>query len=316
MRTTSAWKPPLGACLLATLALAAANPPQIQLHADRILASDLAAVVPAFQAADPDTILGYAPLPGVERRVSRADLLGWAEDLGITLDPKAVPDAILLSRKMRRLDSSEVRQLVVAAVAERYHVETKQVEVELNGFDQPLLPAEPLDFELSSPLPTPLRGLGRPATLTLRWTDPRGHSGNLSFRATARVRGSYAVAREALEARTAIGPQDFRFENGFLPGDPEQYALSSKDVTGQQLRQGIKAGEVLEKRMMEAALAVQRGDMIELRYRSPRVVLRTAARAEESGANGEIIHCRNLQSGSTVRARILDSRQAEVVSLP
>ena len=78
----------------------------------------------------------------------------------------------------------------------------------------------------------------------------------------------------------------------------------------------MKTGDTLEKRMLEQALLVKRGDLLELRYHSPAVVLRTAARAEESGASGEVIRCRNLQSGASVRARILDARQVEVVSLP
>ena len=195
---------------------AASSEPQVQLHSDRILASDLATAIPQLGQADPDTVLGYAPLPGVERRVPRNELLRWGQDLGIALNPDSLPQAIILARKMRRLESSQVRQLVIAAAAERYQVRPAQIEVELHSFAEPLLPAEPLDFELTSPL----KRLGQPTTLVLRWTDPRGHSGNLSFRATARVRGSYAVAREALPARTEISASDFTFEAGFSARGP------------------------------------------------------------------------------------------------
>jgi flagella basal body P-ring formation protein FlgA len=300
------------ALLLAIPAPGATAVVQLELHSDRILASDLVPAIPQLGQADPDAVLGYAPIAGIERRVSRAQLLRWGEDLGIALDPDALPEAVILARKMRRLPADQVRQLVIDAVVDRYQVLPGQIEVELLSFSEPLLPAEPLEFELTSPL----KRLGRPTTLTLRWTDPRGHSGNLSFRATAQVRGSYAVAREALLARTQLNAGDFRFEQGTLPGDPSEYALSPEDIAGQQLNQSIKAGEPLRKRMLEQALLVERGDLVELRYRSAAVVLRTAARAEEAGASGAVIRCRNLQSGATVRARILDARQVEVVSLP
>ena len=285
---------------------------RVELRSDRILAGDLAAAIPELGQADRDAVLGYAPLPGIERRVSRGELLRWGQDLGLSLDADSLPEAVILARKMRRLESSEVRQLVIEAIAERYQVGSAQVEVELHSFSEPLLPAEPLDFELASPL----QRLGRPTALTLRWTNARGHSGDLSFRATGRVRGSYAVARQALEARTELTAGDFSFEEGSLPGNPSEYSLLAEQVEGQQLRQRLNAGQVLEKRMLEPSLAVKRGDLIALQFRSSGVVLRTAARAEQSGASGEIIRCRNLQSGTTVRARILDSRQAEVVSLP
>jgi flagellar basal body P-ring formation protein FlgA len=302
----------LMALLLGLRVTATTSAVRVDLHSDRILAGDLAAVIPQMKQAEAGAVLGYAPLPGIERRVSRGELLRWGEDLGLSLDADSLPEAVILARKMRRLESSQVRELVTAAVAERYQVDPAQVEVELHSFSEPLLPAEPLDFELA----TPLKRLGHPTTLTLRWTDPQGRSGNLSFRATAKVRGTYAVARESLEARTAVSAGDFTFQKGFLPGDPDEYSLSNEEVEGNQLRQSIKAGEVLEKRMIEPALTVKRGDLIELRFRSAAVMLRTAARAEQSGATGEVIRCRNLQSGATVRAVVVDSHQAEVVSFP
>jgi flagella basal body P-ring formation protein FlgA len=300
----------LVATALSPKATADTSPVQVELRSDLIRAGDLAAVIPQMQQAEAGTVLGYAPLPGVERRVSRRELLQWGEDLGLSLNAESLPEAVILARKMRRLEAGQVRGLVTSAVAERYQADPSQVQVELHSFSEPLLPAEALSFELASPL----KRLGRPTTLTLRWTNAYGHSGDLSFRATARVRGSYAIAREDLEARTELSAGDFTFEEGFLPGDPSEYALLPEEVKGKQLRQAIKAGETLEKRMLEPALAVKRGDLIELQLRTPAVVLRTAARAEQSGVTGEVIRCRNLQSGATVQARIVDSRQAEVIS--
>jgi flagella basal body P-ring formation protein FlgA len=283
---------------------------RVELPSDRIRAGDLAQAVPQMRKADAAAELGFAPLPGVERRVSRREMLQWGEDLGLALEPESLPEALLLSRKMERLPSSQVRGLVTAAVAERYQVAADQVDVELHSFSEPLLPAEPLDFELTSPLTR----LGRSTHLTLRWTNSNGRSGNLSFRATAQVRGSYAVAREALEARSEISSHDFELREGLLPGDPREFLVNGEDLDGKQLKQSLKAGQPLERRMIEVAQTVKRGDLIELQLRSRAVVLRTPARAEQSGATGDTIRCRNLESGVTVQAVIVGSRQAEVIS--
>jgi flagella basal body P-ring formation protein FlgA len=263
-----------------------------------------------MQQADATTILAFAPLPGIERRVTRRELIEWGEDLGLTLQPESLPEAVVLARKMRRLPGEQVRELVTGAVAARHNAAEAQVEVELHSFSEPLLPAEPLDFELVSPLSR----LGRPTHLTLRWTNANGRSGSLSFRATARVHGSYAVARETIEARTEVTAQDFVFEDGPLPGDPAEFLVEPKDVESKQLRQSLKAGQTLERRMIEAAETVKRGDLIELQLRSRAVVLRTPARAEQSGATGEVIRCRNLESGTIVQAVIVNQRRAEVIS--
>jgi flagella basal body P-ring formation protein FlgA len=283
---------------------------RIELPSDRITAGDLRVAIPQMDQADADAVLGHAPLPGVERRVSRAELLRWAEDLGLQMEAGSLPEAVVFSRRMRRVERDQVRELVVQGLARRYQVGPEQIDVELHGFPDALLPGEPLDFELVSPLSR----LGRPSTLALRWTNAQGRSGNLSFRATVRVRGVYAVAKEGIEARTELAAGDFDFREGFLAGNPDEYLYSSESLEGQQLRQSIKAGKVLEKRMLSPALSVKRGELIELHFRSRAVILRTPARAEQSGATGDVIRCRNLQSGTTVQARILDSRQAEVVS--
>lgn len=283
---------------------------RVELPSDRIRAGDLAEAVPQMQKADATAELGFAPLPGIERRVSRRELLEWGQDLGLALDSETLPDALLLSRKMVRLTGRQVRELVAAAVAERYQVRADQVAVELHSFSEPLLPAEPLDFELASPLTR----LGRPTHLSLRWTNANGRSGNLSFRATAQVRGPYAVAREPLEARTEISPHDFELREGLLPGDPEEFLIHGEDLDGKQLKQNLKAGQPLERRMIETAQTVKRGDLIELQLRSRSIMLRTPARAEQSGAAGDTIRCRNLESGVSVPAVITGSRQAEVIS--
>jgi flagella basal body P-ring formation protein FlgA len=259
-----------------------------------------------------DAVLGFAPLPGIERRISRPELLRWGHDIGLELEPAALPEALLIARQMRRLTSGQVRDLVAQKIAARYDVPAAQVEVELHGFSEPLVAAEDLDFELLSAL----KRLGHPATLTLRWTNAQGRSGNLSLRATARVHGRHAVARAPLEARSEVSAADFDFVEGPLPGDPGQYLVSAREIEGKQLSQSLQAGEALEKRMLQAAATVKRGDLIELLFRSRAVVLRTSARAEQPGATGEVIRCRNLQSGATVLAVVLDSRQAEVVSFP
>jgi flagella basal body P-ring formation protein FlgA len=298
--------------LLAAL-LTATNAPaevRVDLPSDRIRAGDLAQAIPQMQQAEASTILGFAPLPGIERRVSRRELIEWGADLGLSLAPESLPETVILGRKMRRLPSEQVRELVSGAVATRYGVAPAQVEVELHSFSDPLLPAEPLDFELSSAL----NRLGRPANLTLRWTNTNGRSGNLSFRATAWVRGSYAVAREAIDARAEISAADFVFEQGPLPGDPEEFLVTAEDLDAKQLKQSLKAGQPLERRMLEAAQTVKRGALVELQLRSRAVVLRAPARAEQSGATGEVIRCRNLESGAVVQAVILDSRRAEVIS--
>ena len=61
---------------------------------------------------------------------------------------------------------------------------------------------------------------------------------------------------------------------------------------------------------------VQRGDLIELAWKSKSIRRRVPARAEEAGSLGDRITCRNLESGRRVVATIVDQKRAEVTLIP
>src|ERR1700682_5213360 len=58
----------------------------VAMHGDRILASDLARVVPEFAAAPADAFIGYAPAPGSRRVLHAVELRRLASKFGVTFD--------------------------------------------------------------------------------------------------------------------------------------------------------------------------------------------------------------------------------------
>ena len=74
----------------------------------------------------------------------------------------------------------------------------------------------------------------------------------------------------------------------------------------------MNQGDALPADWLTKNRAVRRGDLLELQLRSGLILLRVPGRAEEAAAVGEVISCRNLESGSRVMARVLDSKHAEV----
>ncbi len=58
----------------------------IEVERDRLTAADLARVMPQWKSLDGNRMIAYAPLPGVERRVSRRQLIRWADRHGLKLN--------------------------------------------------------------------------------------------------------------------------------------------------------------------------------------------------------------------------------------
>lgn len=289
-------------------ALLASDPVRLALEHDRLTAQDLARVVSGWGEVDAETVVAYAPLPGVKRRVSRGQLVRWGRRFGLDLNPAQLPDALVISRRMRKLKEPEAERALRNAVAERFGVDPGDVQVQIHDFEAPLVPAGELTFQVSSSFSR----LNQPSSIALRWRDPGGRSSSIWLKAAVSVLGSYAVASEALAARTRLSPGDLAFHNGPLPGAPDRFLLTREEIKGMSLKHPLKAGEPLRRSSLIKIPIVRRGDLLELQLQSGSILLRVPGRAEQSGSEGDTITCSNLESGKKVSARILDAKHAEV----
>ena len=290
----------------------AASVVRLALEHDRLTAGDLARVIPEWKAAPAHELLGFAPLPGIDRRVPKGQLLGWGKRLGLDLHSASLPDVVIVSRQMRQLSEAEVKMALTAAIAERHGLDTAQVRVKLHDFQTSPVPTGALRFEVN----IPLTQLNEPRSVPLRWRNGGGRSATIWLRATVAVMGPYAVARESLEAGTTLQPEDFAFQTGPLPGDPKKYVTTPQQVMGMTLKYPLMEGEALLRGALAKHRTVRRGDLLELQLRSRAIRLRVPGRAEQSGSVGETITCRNLESGQRVSAVIVDSKHAEVEWIP
>jgi len=290
----------------------AAGAIRLALEHDRLTAGDLAQIIPEWKAVAPHERLGFAPLPGIERRVSRGQLLGWGKRLGLDLQPGSLPDFVLVSRRMRQLREAEATTALAAAIAERHGLAAAQVRVRLHDFEASPVPTGVLRLDANFPLTQ----LNEPRSVPLRWRDGGGRSATIWLSATVSILGRYAVAADSLEVGTTLERVDFVFQTGQLPGDPKKYITTPEQVAGMTLKRPLKEGEPLLHSALARHHTVRRGDLLELQLRSRAIQLRVPGRAEQSGSRGETIACRNLESGQRISAVIVDSKHAEVEWIP
>ena len=228
----------------------AASIVRLALEHDRLTAGDLARVIPEWKAAPAHELLGFAPLPGIDRRVPKGQLLGWGKRLGLDLQPASLPDVVLVSRQMRQLTEAEAKTALAVAIAQRHGLDTAQVRIKLHDFETSPVPTGALRFEAN----IPLTQLNEPRPVPLRWKDGDGRSATIWLRATVAVMGPYAVASESLQAGTTLQPEDFVFQTGPLPGDPKKYVTTPQQVMSMTLKYPLTE----RKALLRSALARHR----------------------------------------------------------
>ncbi|HEX4595451.1 MAG TPA: hypothetical protein VH157_14305, partial [Bryobacteraceae bacterium] len=87
---------------------ASAGPGCLAVSSDRILVRDVRGVLPFLQNLDPETAIGFAPRPGVQRTFSAKDLITLAQKYGLDPGDGIVP-GICVERVVRPISLEEMR---------------------------------------------------------------------------------------------------------------------------------------------------------------------------------------------------------------
>ncbi|MDX1984298.1 MAG: flagella basal body P-ring formation protein FlgA [Bryobacteraceae bacterium] len=115
----------------------------VQVRGDRILAREIALLAPAF-GAKPEADLGPAPLPGIRRHLSPAELTRMAARAGVEAGAEAGPEAgICLERESWRLSAEVLLPVLQMSLANASEAET---DVEIIDFSRYQLPHGELAF--------------------------------------------------------------------------------------------------------------------------------------------------------------------------
>ncbi len=281
--------------------------PTIDISSHVVTAGSLANEIGIFAQADPTMILAKAPAPGAVRKVTQFQLQRWVTSLGVTSGAKDLPVSLVLRRTLRRLSESEVHTAIIASIAKAHHLDADLIAVDLIEPIAAQVPAGDISIECLCARLT----LNEPTALRVRWREPGGRSGIERIRGVVTVYGEWLEAAVDLPTRTTIGPSDVVTRSGQLPNLKEY--LSQKQLDGRwTLMRSVSQGEPLTSNFVRSIPLVSRGDLIELRFDSGGVRLRTAGRAEESGSTGALIAFRNIATGQRITARITNDQTAHV----
>lgn len=268
---------------------------------DKVVASDMAASIPAFGQLPGDFLLGYVSATGTPRIFHGADLERIAKNRG--LDLHDLPD-VCLARRTFIPQPAQIRDAMLASLGMR------GVKIEVVTSDQRLAPSGQLVF--------PRDGIQLPAVPSTEviWHGYVLFGDELKFPVWARAKITASMTRVVavtdLPARRPIQANQVRLESCEDSPLDEITARNLDEVIGYLPKGSIKAAVPIRRSQIERPPDIAAGDTVRVDVYDGGAHLMLEARAESAGFKGSNIMIRNVSSGKSFQARVTGKDQATV----
>lgn len=263
---------------------------------DRITVRDFAAAFPGLDGAVLDTVVGFAPAPGVQR-IFRAPEL---RRLSLSINAPAPADMELcIERPVARLEP--------ARVLEAMRRQLPDADIEIMDYSRLPAPQGELDFPVSGLRQAPGGGF---------WSGAVRYAGTRRFAVWARVKVLVPVSRVIvtadLQAGHPVAASQLRLEQTRDFPAAGAFVTSIEEAAGRVLRRPVSAGAALRSAWLDEFRDVARGDTVRVEVWSGRAHLELDGVAEGSGATGATIIVRNPDTKKRFSARVEGKGQVSV----
>jgi flagella basal body P-ring formation protein FlgA len=242
-----------------------------------------------LEGVPPETVLSFAPSPGVDRVFHFSELRQIAARFHLENVPE---DDICVSRAMALLDPATL----LAAM----HKNFPEAAIEISEFSKQLAPRGEIEFRRA--------GLRNNTVSGATWFGTIHYAPNRDFTIWAKVtlttRVTRVIAGSDLAPGKPIEATQIQLEtvDEFPSTQPLEDNLA--DALGRYPRTTIRAGAPIRRDALEAATDVRLGEIVEVDVLSGKAHLKFEARAEASGKIGQTVAVRNPTSTKRFQAKI------------
>lgn len=263
---------------------------------DRIVASDIVPVVPAFAHLDPKLVIGLSPFPGTRRIVTAHELDAIVRRNGAP--PESSLTDICFERALTPLTAGQIRAAIMSSMS---NLGIEDASIEVIDFPRQAIPSGQLEFPRSGLTPPPASRRDGPAfwrgairyspqhTLPI-WTSVRLSIRRKIITAARDIpRGVIISAGDLAEVERDIFPFSARLE-------------ANGDALGRITRKTIPAGDVISPLLLEVPPDIARGGTVHVVATNGAARISFDAIAQSAGRKGERIVLLNPQSHKSFRA--------------
>jgi len=273
---------------LAACACACHAPACQVVEGDTITGRDLAAANPLFAGMDPGLTISATPSPGAIQLMRPEQLARLARQNGIA---SSTPfSEACFERATQLLTAEKLLPVLSKALA------MDGAQIEILDFSRFSVPLGALEFTRA--------GLTPPGLWRGRIAYSAGRSTPVWVKVHVSIERTWIEAAETLKAGKPIEPGQLVVRTGPRFPFGTQAIESAELAVGRATVRTIEPGAPIYASMLEAPLAVERGDKVTVEVTSGAAVLVFEALAESSGRAGESILVRNPENGHYFRVRV------------
>jgi len=285
------------ALLLVSLLTASAD---ITIDTDTIL---LGALIP-FPPGDARAAIemGYAPNPGLARRIPKLDILKKLAAAGRPSDDLDLPDSILVHRRAAPLDRDRIMKAILDAFVKRF----PDADVEITNVEIPAVQTGTGPVDITATLPARFD----PASAIFVRVDVRGMSfaKALFVRTSVRIEAEQTVLKNKVAAHAEIQPGDIERRM-----TPVRSGNAPEQLDGLLAKRDLEPGRVLTAEDLYPPQYVRKGDAVTVKATSGTVTVTATMRAKAAGKLGDTITVEHLSGAGSTTARIVGPRILEVM---
>jgi flagella basal body P-ring formation protein FlgA len=245
--------------------------------------------------------LGYAPNPGLARRITKSEIVSKLTLAGKPAEDLSLPDSILVHRKAAGLDRDQVTRAILEAFIKRF----SGANIEITSVEIPSVQVGTGSVEIAASLPARFD----PGTPVFVRIDAKGTSfaKTVFARTTVRIESEQPVLKNKVGAHTEIKPDDI--ERRLMP---VQSASAAEQVDGLVTKRDLQPGQVVTGDLLYVPLYVRKGDSVTVKATSGAVTIAATMRAKAAGKLGETIPVEHLSGQGSTMARVIGPRILEV----
>jgi flagella basal body P-ring formation protein FlgA len=265
---------------------------------DKVLARDLAQMIPAFSDLAPDTPVALAPIAGARRVFHAVELRQMASKLGLASSAPAHED-VCVERKAAPLSPSDLLEAMKRVLPD--------ARIELLDFSRQPAPIGRIEFAARDLQQTPNGAF---------WRGAVRYAGSRRFVVWAKVnllvKELRVTASEPLRPGQILQPAHVRVAEVEAFPQPGKFLSTIEQASGRLVRRAVEKGSAIRDEWLEPARDVARGESVHVEARIGSARLEFEGVAEASGAAGQVIPVKNPQSKKRFRARVEGKRRVVV----
>ena len=296
--------------LVLMIAAALAHAGCIAVSSDRIVAGDISPDVPLFRSLNATTLVGFSPLPGTQRILTKRELTAIALRHHLVFPGDNDIRDLCVERDVRSLSGEDIKAALISALG------GAAANIELIEWSSQVLPAGRLEFTRAGLSKPPMAAPESPVI----WRGKLIYDGRRSAAVWARVRitaeRTIFTAAESIPVGSAIRADQVK--SAKVKQFP--FAGSAFDsvaaIAGKIARQSILAGHEFVPSALEDPKEVNKGDQVHVSVVDGAASLSLSAIAGSSGKKGDTILIHNPATGRNFRAVVEEKGQVIVRPSP